>query len=441
MRENMRALLEKRNRIVATSRAILEAAEKEGRGMTSEEQANFNTAMTDIDNIRITIESEERLAQIEAANAAAAGQSAQDAPENRDGARADGQGRAARTVGHGRYTVNLDEQSAEHRSLFERRSTPAYRAAMAAYMRTGEARALDAGGGGGPGNGQLLVMPLQMSTGILQALDDNVFMRNRATVFSLPTATSLGRVSLDNDADDFEWLGELSEPDEDTGMEFGRRELTPHPMAKLLKISNKLLRQSTINIEETSKARIGYRAGLTEEKAFLLGNGQQKPLGVFVPSVDGVPTSRDVATGNAATSLKFDGIIAAKYALKSGYLKNAAWMWSRTAMAQIATLRDETGGAGTGQYLWQPSTQMGQPDMILGIPSMVSEFVPATFTSGQYVGMLADWSYYHIADALDMQLQRLNEKFALSNQTGFIFRKETDGMPVLAEAFVRVKLG
>jgi hypothetical protein len=45
-----------------------------------------------------------------------------------------------------------------------------------------------------------------------------------------------------------------------------------------------------------------------------------------------------------------------------------------------------------------------------------------------------------IADALSMQIQRLNELYAETNQVGFIGRWETDGAPVLEEAFVRVKL-
>ena len=69
-----------------------------------------------------------------------------------------------------------------------------------------------------------------------------------------------------------------------------------------------------------------------------------------------------------------------------------------------------------------------------------SEWAPNTFTTGEYVGLLGDFSHYWIADALSMQIQRLNELYAETNQVGFIGRLETDGAPVLEEAFVRVKL-
>ena len=52
---------------------------------------------------------------------------------------------------------------------------------------------------------------------------------------------------------------------------------------------------------------------------------------------------------------------------------------------------------------------------------------------------VGDFSYYHIVDALNMQVQRLTELYAESNQTGYIGRAEVDGMPVLEEAFARLK--
>ena len=38
-----------------------------------------------------------------------------------------------------------------------------------------------------------------------------------------------------------------------------------------------------------------------------------------------------------------------------------------------------------------------------------------------------------------MELQRLAELYAETNQIGFIGRQEVDGMPVLEEAFARLK--
>ncbi len=84
----------------------------------------------------------------------------------------------------------------------------------------------------------------------------------------------------------------------------------------------------------------------------------------------------------------------------------------------------------------------GQADTIANRPYVQSEYVPSTFTTGLYVGMFADFGTgYWIVDSMGFEVQRLGELLALRNQVGFLGSKETDGMPVLAEAFSRMKLG
>jgi HK97 family phage major capsid protein len=106
-------------------------------------------------------------------------------------------------------------------------------------------------------------------------------------------------ITLDTDPDDFEWTTELGTGSEDTAMRFGKREFVPNPLAKRLKISKKLLRNSTMPIENIVRDRLAYKLGITLEKNYLTGNGAKKPLGVYIASNDGIPTSR--ATSRPAT--------------------------------------------------------------------------------------------------------------------------------------------
>ena len=82
----------------------------------------------------------------------------------------------------------------------------------------------------------------------------------------------------------------------------------------------------------------------------------------------------------------------------------------------------------------------GEPDRLLNVPIFMSEFAPNTFTTGQFVGIIGDFRFYWIADAFDMEIQSLLELYARTNQTGFIARLKTDGMPQIEEAFARVTL-
>lgn len=277
----------------------------------------------------------------------------------------------------------------------------------------------------------------QFSNGFIQAVNDQVFVREMATKETVATAQSLGIPTLAADPADADWTPELGTGNEDSTMSFGKRELYPHPLAKLIKISNKLLRM-TPSVEAKVMERLAYKFGIAQEKSFFLGNGAQQPLGLFFPSADGISTNRDVVTGAATgftAAAGADALFDALYTLKGQYQAKATWGFHRDTVRQIRKIK----ATGTGEYLWQPSIQSGEPSTILGRPFFMSEYIPNTFTTGLYVGIVGDFSFYYIADALSMGVQRLVELYAANNQTGFIGRLETDGMPVLEEAFVRIK--
>ena len=411
MSDRLKALREKRGQAVADMRAITETAEKEKRDLTSEELDKHGTIFKTVDGLRQQIEAEERT--IEATR-----QAATDELRDKD---------------------NLRKPGAEGEDTPEKRQMKAFRRFLtggAAAVGQGdgaeEFRALQAGSSA---EGGYLVAPQEFVTTLIKNVDNATFIRGRATKFTVTKAESLGAPTLENDAADSDWTVELGTGSEDTGMRFGKRELKPHPLAKRIKVSKKLIRISALPIEGIIQQRMGYKFGITQEKAFLVGDGQNKPLGVFTPSTDGISTGRDVSTGNTTTAISFDGLIEAKFAVKAAYWPKSDWLFHRDAVKNITKLKDND-----NQYLWRMSVRDGEPDTLLGRPLMVSEYVPNTFTTGQYVGLFGDFSHYWIVDALDMQIQRLTELYAETNQDGFIGRMESDGMPVLEEAFARIKL-
>jgi HK97 family phage major capsid protein len=276
---------------------------------------------------------------------------------------------------------------------------------------------------------------MQLVDAIIKAVDNMLFIRAKATKYRVDSALSLGVPTIESDPSDGEWTAEANTATSDTAMNLCRRELKPHQLSKLVKVSNKLIRLNQ-NTEAIVTDRVAYKIGVSQEKGFMTGNGVNQPLGLFVASNDGIPTSRDVSTGNTATAITFDGLKEAKYSVKAQYMRVAEWIFHRDAIKMLSKIKD-----GEGDYIWEPSTTMGDPDMLLGSAFNMSEYAPNTFTTGQYVGLYGDMSFYWIADSMDMQIQRLVELYAGSNQIGLIARTETDGMPVLAEAFARVKLG
>jgi len=396
---NERELLAQRAVLINQGRAMLEKCETEKRDFSTEEQTNYDAIFADVAKLDKKVDNLRKLGTVDEVDF--------------------------------RISEAVRPESGAVEKPDEEKRVKGFQSFLRTGAMTPEFRAMQADSDAAGG---YLVTPQQFVNRLIKAIDDQVFIREWATKNTVTNAQSLGMPYLSADPADSSWTSELAIGTEDSTMAFGKRELNPKPLAKYIKISNKLLRLNP-DVESLVIQRLAYKFAITFEKACLTGSGANQPLGVLTASDDGISTSRDVSTGNTATSIQTDGLIEAKYTLKAGYWPNAKWLFHRDAVKQRAKLQDDT-----WRYLWQNSVQMGQPDMLFGVPLFTSEYVSNTFTTGLYVGILGDFSYYHIADALDFSIQRLNELYAATNQTGFIGRLESDAMPVLAEAFVRVKL-
>jgi HK97 family phage major capsid protein len=401
---------QRRAALIAQARAILDGAE--GRGLSAEERQEYDRIDADVDALAEDITRAERQERLEADLMGSAGPVAgrRDLPGQPAGAQ------------DAPVAINAQPEYAEafRKYLVSGSMAPQFHGALQADN--------DTGGG--------YLVPSELSSQIIQAKDNLVFMRRLANVMQLTQAASLGCPSLDTDPSDAAWTAEIVAPTPDTAMAFGGRELTPHQLAKEVDVSKPLLRRVP-SMEALIRDRIAYKMAVPEENAYLNGSGAGQPLGVFTASDNGISTSRDVSTGNTDTSIMFDGLKEAQYTLKAQYWNSAQWIFHRTAVKQIDKLKD-----GDGQYVLRPDVRGGGPvDQVLGFPLNISEYAPSTFTTGLYVGLLGDFSYYWIAESLGISVQVLLELLARTNQVGFLARQEIDGMPVLAEAFVRVKLG
>lgn len=400
----------KRAKMIADARALLDTATTEKRSMTDEENASYDTLFSEADGLRSNIDREERQREAER--------------ELAEGLEHDEERHAAAGGDSGEARGRTDTVLASFRSwLTDGGAGEAVR----------EFRDLSAGVNV---EGGYMVTPETFVNQLIKAMDDAVIIRAMANVIPMSNAASIGIPSLDADPGDADWTTELSTGSNDDDMRFGKRVMQPHPMAKRIKVSQQLLRTSALPAEAIVLQRLAYKFGVTQEKAYMIGDGSLKPLGLFAASNDGIPTSRDVSENNTGTAITGDGLINAKYSLKAGYWQGANWLFHRDVVKEIAKLKGSD-----GQYMWRESVRDGEPDTLLGRPIRMSEFAPNTMTTGQYVGMLGDFSHYWILDSLNMQIQRLTELYAETNQIGFIGRYEGDGAPVLAEAFARIKLG
>lgn len=277
----------------------------------------------------------------------------------------------------------------------------------------------------------------QFAAGILKEVDDICFIRQYAKIHTVPEASTLGIRRRSARMNTFGWSTELTVSAQDTALKYGKKVLNPSHLTGQILLSRDLVRRGGSLVASEVSYEMARNAAEKMEDGYLTGNGAEQPLGVFTASTDGISTGRDVVTGST-TAILADGLIDAKYALKAQYRNNAMgacrWLFHRDAVKMISKLKDSQ-----NNYIWLQSMREGEPDRLLNIPIDESERVPNTFTTGLYVGLLANWNYYEIADALDMEMQVLYELYAQTNQIAYIGRLKTDGMPTLEEAFVRIR--
>lgn len=403
-------LKQERAQKVGEARKLVDDAEAQGRDLTGEEQQTYDRLDGEIDELTNRIHRQEKQ------DARESDLRVVDDPAPRHG------GEDTREGGSTTFSGDPQRGRAAFRSWLARGDR-----ITADQQRDLEATTDTEGG--------FLVAPEDFQRELIQAVDDAVQIRQMATTLTVDNAQSIGVPSLDADPSDPEWTSELSTGSDDTAMALGKREMTPNPLAKRLKVSDKLLRQSALDVEGLVRERLARKFGVAEEKAFMTGSGSGQPLGIFTASSQGISTSRDNQQGASTTQIEGDHLINCKGDLKPQYQDRAMWLFHRDAITDIRKRKDAN-----NQYLWQPGLRAGEPDLILGLRYVQSEFAPNTFSSGEYIGAIGDFSNYWIADALSMRLQRLEELYAESNQVGFIGRMELDGQPVLEEAFVRVQL-
>lgn len=174
-----------------------------------------------------------------------------------------------------------------------------------------------------------------------------------------------------------------------------------------------------------------------EDLAFAVGTGYNSPLGIVA---DERVQANHIKTGVASaltdeTHNGVDAIIDLFYSLKKTYRSRGTFAMNSTTEGAVRKLKDKD-----GQYLWQPPVQAGAPALLLGRPVINPEGLPDV-AAGAFPIVFGDFSRgYKIRDRKGVSVQRLVERYAEFNQTGFMLTRRVGGQVTLPEAFVCLKV-
>lgn len=269
------------------------------------------------------------------------------------------------------------------------------------------------------------LVPEEFERQIVTTLDEANVIRSLAKIIITNSERKIPVASSNSVA---QWTPENGTYQE-SNPTFEQKQIDAFKLTDLIRVSQELLQDSAFNLETYIADQFARAFGIAEEQAFCVGTGVDQPTGIFTDKGGSLGV-----TAASANTVTVDELISLVYALKSPYRRNAKFLMNDATVSIIRKLKD-----GNGAYLWQPSSQAGQPDRLLGYEIYTSPYVP-TVAADAFVVAFGDFNNYWIADRTGRTVQRLNELYATKGQIGYVATERVDGKVILAEGIRLLKM-
>lgn len=305
-----------------------------------------------------------------------------------------------------------------------------YKAAFNKFLRSGDDTEVKALSVGSDPDGGYLVSP-EMSSEIVKKVFESSPVRQLASVQVISSDTF--EIIQDQDEMAASWVGETGSRAATSTAQLKKLIVPVHEMYAFPQATQKIIDDAQVNLEAWISEKVADKFGRTEATAFVSGDGVNKPMG-FLSYAAGTSYGQieQVASGDA-NNITADGLIMVSYALKAAYKPGAAWMMKRSSVAEVRKLKDTQ-----GQYLWQPSLQVGQPDILLGFPIYEADDMPAEAANALAVAFGNFKAGYQIVDRFGIRV--LRDPFTAKPYVGFYTTKRVGGSVKNFEAIKLLKV-
>lgn len=181
---------------------------------------------------------------------------------------------------------------------------------------------------------------------------------------------------------------------------FAQAALDAYKYALLLQVSHELANDTSVDLLSYLAMQAGRAVGNAFGAALATGTGSNQPQGV-------VPVASVGITGGAGVAGAFtaDNLIDLFYSVIAPYRnsQSCAWVMRDATVATVRKLKDST-----GQYLWQPSVQLGVPDTLLGKRLVTDPFIPAVALSARSV-LFGDFSQFYVRMVESLRFERSDD--------------------------------
>ncbi len=405
-------LVDKRASVWAEAQAF-DTRKKAGDEFSAEDQAAWTRALDDVDRLGAEIENMERSAALdtkfgqideaarrEAANAASA--AGDDAPKDAE----------YREAFNGYLRHGMQDIRPEHRQLL-----------MAQFRSAdgSETRALGTTSGSVGG--------YTVPEGFWAKVTETMKYYGGATFGAEEISTTSGNplpwATNDDTANVGYILGENTAATNEGDLAFGQKTLGAYTFVSGPGlVSLQLLQDSGLDIESIVARKMGERLGRIQNTRFTTGTGSSQPQGF----VYGASTGKTTAS---ATAITYDEVIDLEHSVDAAYRASGrcAYKCHDLIVAYLRKVRDDTGGAGLGRPLWQPSVQAGAPDTLNGFPLVINNDMDSTVAATKKTVAFGDHqAHFVVRRVAGGQVMRLAERYAEYLQVGFIAYERADSL-------------
>lgn len=215
---------------------------------------------------------------------------------------------------------------------------------------------------------------------------------------------------------------------------FGQVSLGAFKYGKLLQVSSELVEDTAVDLLGYLARAAGLSVALGTGAHYATGTGTGQPEGIANAAVAG----KTGATGQTLTVIAND-LVDLFHSLVSGYRTRGFWVMNDLSAAVVRKIRDDTGGTGLGNFLWQPGLQAGFPDTIFGRPVLTDPGI-AVMAANAFSIAFGDFSsYFVIRDVNRVDFVR-SDDFAFANDlVSFRVRFRTDSKQLINGSAAAVK--
>ena len=278
----------------------------------------------------------------------------------------------------------------------------AYKQMFNHYLRKGdgglspdEVKALSVGS---DPDGGYTVTPEQ-SNRVVEIIFETSPIRELATVETITSSSY--EILADVDEVEGGWVGETGTRSDTGTPQIRKIEIPAHEIYAQPPVTQKMLDDSTWDVEGWLTRKIGRKFGRVEAAAFVTGDGIEKPRGILTyPDGTSFGQIEQIASG-AATDITYDGLVDLEAALIEEYRANAMFLMHRRTLAAIRKLKDAN-----GQPLWSPAVAEATPSTIMGYRYRLAGDMPIVAANALAIAFGDFREAYTIVDRAGIRILR-----------------------------------